>query len=93
MAPGTADAAPAPEAAAETAEQSPPTGSGYRVRAERIPIIDPQPRLEDDRWPAKAFVGEVVPFAATAFREGHDLIGVDLLLTSPPAPSRSTGWR
>ncbi|ROQ64193.1 starch synthase (maltosyl-transferring) [Rathayibacter sp. PhB152] len=83
MAPGTADAAPAPEAAAETAEQSPPTGSGYRVRAERIPIIDPQPRLEDDRWPAKAFVGEVVPFAATAFREGHDLIGVDLLLTSP----------
>ncbi|NQX14425.1 alpha-1,4-glucan--maltose-1-phosphate maltosyltransferase [Rathayibacter sp. VKM Ac-2857] len=83
MAPGTAAAAPAPEAAAETAEQSPPTGSGYRVRAERIPIIDPQPRLEDDRWPAKAFVGEVVPFAATAFREGHDLIGVDLLLTSP----------
>ncbi|WP_308197717.1 alpha-1,4-glucan--maltose-1-phosphate maltosyltransferase [Rathayibacter sp. VKM Ac-2926] len=83
MAPGTADTAPAPEAAAETAEQSPPTGSGYRVRAERIPIIDPQPRLEDDRWPAKAFVGEVVPFAATAFREGHDLIGVDLLLTSP----------
>lgn len=83
VAPGTAAAAPAPEAAAETAEQSPPTGSGYRVRAERIPIIDPQPRLEDDRWPAKAFVGEVVPFAATAFREGHDLIGVDLLLTSP----------
>lgn len=53
------------------------------MRAERIPIIDPQPRLEDDRWPAKAFAGEVVPFAATAFREGHDLIGVDLLLTSP----------
>ncbi|WP_419956901.1 alpha-1,4-glucan--maltose-1-phosphate maltosyltransferase [Rathayibacter iranicus] len=53
------------------------------MRAERIPILDPQPRLEDDRWPAKAFVGEVVPFAATAFREGHDLIGVDLLLTSP----------
>nr|WP_241560498.1 alpha-1,4-glucan--maltose-1-phosphate maltosyltransferase [Rathayibacter iranicus] len=46
-------------------------------------MLDPQPRLEDDRWPAKAFVGEVVPFAATAFREGHDLIGVDLLLTSP----------
>lgn len=60
-----------------------PVGSGYRVRAERIPILDPQPRLEDDRWPAKAFVGEVVPFAATAFREGHDLIGVDLLLLSP----------
>ncbi|NRG39495.1 alpha-1,4-glucan--maltose-1-phosphate maltosyltransferase [Rathayibacter sp. VKM Ac-2835] len=83
VAPGTADAATSPETAAETAEQTAPRGSGYRVRAERIPIIDPQPRLEDDRWPAKAFVGEVVPFAATAFREGHDLIGVDLLLTSP----------
>ncbi|PPG21683.1 DUF3416 domain-containing protein [Rathayibacter toxicus] len=63
--------------------QSERTGSRYRVRAERIPIIDPQPRLDDDRWPPKAFVGEVVPFAATAFREGHDLIGVDLLLTAP----------
>ncbi|MBF4462188.1 alpha-1,4-glucan--maltose-1-phosphate maltosyltransferase [Rathayibacter sp. VKM Ac-2878] len=73
-------AAPVAEAAQDVVR---PEGSGYRVRAERIPIIDPQPRLEDDRWPAKAFVGEVVPFAATAFREGHDLIGVDLLLTSP----------
>ncbi|WP_442965615.1 MULTISPECIES: alpha-1,4-glucan--maltose-1-phosphate maltosyltransferase [unclassified Rathayibacter] len=78
-APPAADALSTPE----TAPPAPPTGSGYEVRAERIPIIDPQPRLEDDRWPAKAFVGEVVPFAATAFREGHDLIGVDLLLTSP----------
>lgn len=87
----TVPAASAPAAAAApAASDAPPvteapatTGSGYRVRAERIPILDPQPRLEDDRWPAKAFVGEVVPFAATAFREGHDLIGVDLLLTSP----------
>ncbi|MBO0984292.1 alpha-1,4-glucan--maltose-1-phosphate maltosyltransferase [Rathayibacter sp. SD072] len=76
--------APVAEQQAPPAVQAPvPAGSGYRTRAERIPIIDPQPRLEDDRWPAKAFVGEVVPFAATAFREGHDLIGVDLLLTSP----------
>lgn len=77
---------PAPTAASDAppvAEAPATTGSGYRVRAERIPILDPQPRLEDDRWPAKAFVGEVVPFAATAFREGHDLIGVDLLLMSP----------
>lgn len=78
-----AAAAPAASDAPPVAEAPATTGSGYRVRAERIPILDPQPRLEDDRWPAKAFVGEVVPFAATAFREGHDLIGVDLLLTSP----------
>ena len=28
-------------------------------------------------------MGEVVPFGATAFREGHDSIGVELLLTDP----------
>ena len=31
----------------------------------------------------KAFVGEVLTFGATAFREGHDQIAVELLLTSP----------
>jgi starch synthase (maltosyl-transferring) len=49
----------------------------------RIPILDPTPSVEGGRWPAKAFAGEVVPFGATAFREGHDLIGVELLLTDP----------
>lgn len=49
----------------------------------RIPIFDLSPQLNDNLWPAKAFAGEVVPFAATAFREGHDRIGVGLLLTAP----------
>ncbi len=34
-------------------------------------------------FPAKAFAGEVVPFRVVAFREGHDLIGVHVRLTSP----------
>ncbi|XXM81253.1 alpha-1,4-glucan--maltose-1-phosphate maltosyltransferase [Microbacterium sp. PMB16] len=34
-------------------------------------------------FPAKAFVGEVVPFRVTAFREGHDIIGVHVRLTGP----------
>ncbi len=34
-------------------------------------------------YPAKAFVGEAVPFDVVAFREGHDLIGVHLRLSSP----------
>jgi starch synthase (maltosyl-transferring) len=34
-------------------------------------------------FPAKAFVGEVVPFSVVAFREGHDIIGVHLRLTAP----------
>nr|WP_241986430.1 alpha-1,4-glucan--maltose-1-phosphate maltosyltransferase [Cryobacterium psychrophilum] len=46
-------------------------------------MLDLSPQLNDDLWPARAFVGEVVPFAATAFREGHDLIGVALVLTAP----------
>jgi starch synthase (maltosyl-transferring) len=49
----------------------------------RIPILGVSPEVEGGRWPAKAFAGEIVPFRATAFREGHDLIGVHALLTSP----------
>jgi len=53
----------------------------------RIPVLDLSPQLNDNLWPARAFVGEVVPFAATAFREGHDLIGVSLVLTAPDGTS------
>ncbi|WP_111721275.1 maltotransferase domain-containing protein [Homoserinimonas sp. OAct 916] len=53
------------------------------VRLGRIPILDLTPRVDDGAWPATAFAGEAVPFRATAFREGHDLIGVTLLLTDP----------
>lgn len=41
------------------------------------------PALPDPRWNPKAFAGEVVPFRATVFREGHDLVGAMLVLTSP----------
>ena len=69
----------------------------------RIPIRHLSPVQPEGLWPAKAFVGEVVPFSATVFREGHDIIGVDLELTSPsgtttgmPFPHPSPGvdeWR
>jgi starch synthase (maltosyl-transferring) len=49
----------------------------------RIPIRELSPVQPENRWPAKAFAGEVVPFGATVFREGHDLIGVELLLVDP----------
>ncbi|ASD24009.1 alpha-1,4-glucan--maltose-1-phosphate maltosyltransferase [Cryobacterium sp. LW097] len=48
-----------------------------------MPVLDLSPQLNDNLWPAKAFAGEVVPFGATAFREGHDAIGVMLHLTAP----------
>lgn len=49
----------------------------------RIPIRHLYPVQPEGHWPAKAFVGEVIPFIATVFREGHDVIGADLELTSP----------
>jgi starch synthase (maltosyl-transferring) len=63
------------------------TGAHKRATFEshigRIPIRNLSPVQPEDRWPAKAFAGEVIPFEATVFREGHDLIGVDLLLVDP----------
>ena len=49
----------------------------------RIPISKVWPEVDGGDFPAKAFQGEVITFGATAFREGHDLIAVELLLTSP----------
>jgi starch synthase (maltosyl-transferring) len=55
----------------------------YEPRLGRIPIRHLTPRLPEDRWPSKAYRGEVVPFGATVFREGHDQLGVRLVLTDP----------
>ncbi|WP_418288040.1 alpha-1,4-glucan--maltose-1-phosphate maltosyltransferase [Mycetocola zhujimingii] len=52
-------------------------------RIGRIPVLGVSPVVSCGRWPARGFVGEVIPFEATAFREGHDSIGVELLLTDP----------
>jgi starch synthase (maltosyl-transferring) len=52
-------------------------------RIGRIPIRDLRPLQPEDRWPAKAVVGEVVPFSATVFREGHGALFVELVLTDP----------
>ena len=59
--------------------QTPP----FTPRIGRIPIRALSPQQPENRWPAKAFVGELVPFAATVFREGHDRLGAELVLTAP----------
>jgi len=59
----------------------------------RLPILDVKPAVDNGRWPAKAFVGELIPFSATVFREGHDSLGVELLLTSPTGKSTITRMR
>jgi starch synthase (maltosyl-transferring) len=43
----------------------------------------PTPAVPGGLFRPKAFVGEVVPFGTTAFREGHDIIGVHVRLFSP----------
>ena len=52
------------------------------LRTGRIPLFEARPRVPGGFTP-KAVVGEVVPFSVVSFREGHDLIGVQLRLTDP----------
>lgn len=39
--------------------------------------------MDFGKYPAKAWVGEVIDFGAIAFREGHDRLAVELVLESP----------
>ncbi len=57
--------------------------SPFTHRIGRIPIRMLSPQQPENRWPSTAFIGEVVPFAATVFREGHDIIGAEVVLTAP----------
>ena len=93
----TAPEAPvtAPEAAA--AAPSEPTvseadttfpGSGYVPVMGRIPILDLRPQIADNLFNARAYENEVVPFSCVAFREGHDRIGVQLVITNPAGETR-----
>ena len=55
----------------------------------RLPITEVAPVVDGGRWPAKGFVGELIPFSAVVFREGHDALGVELLLTSPAGETKT----
>ncbi|MEO6942044.1 MAG: maltotransferase domain-containing protein [Terrimesophilobacter sp.] len=48
-----------------------------------MPLRLDSPRQPDDRFPPKSWVGEVVPFVATIFKDGHDTLGAEILLTDP----------
>ncbi|SIT73368.1 alpha-1,4-glucan--maltose-1-phosphate maltosyltransferase [Microbacterium sp. RU33B] len=49
----------------------------------RIPLVKPSPSVPYGSYRPKAYVGETVPFRVTAFREGHDIIGVHVRLFAP----------
>jgi starch synthase (maltosyl-transferring) len=59
------------------------SNSRYESTVGRIPIRQVEPGQPEPGWIAKAYVGEVVPFGATVFRDGHDALGVELILTDP----------
>ena len=85
------------------AAKPPPSGSTARGRRNakpstigvptvldgRFPVTDVSPSVEGGRLPAKAVVGEVVPVRVTAFREGHDALGVEVVLRGPDGRDRS----
>jgi starch synthase (maltosyl-transferring) len=54
----------------------------------RIPITDVSPVVDLGRLPAKATVGETFTVSATVFREGHDMLGANLLLVGPDGRHR-----
>ncbi len=49
----------------------------------RIPITDVTPVVDCGRYPAKAAVGEPFTVTALVFREGHDALNADVVLTDP----------
>jgi starch synthase (maltosyl-transferring) len=49
----------------------------------RFPITSVWPSVDGGRYPAKAFASEVIEFGCVAFREGHDALAVELVITDP----------
>ncbi|NMA77859.1 MAG: DUF3416 domain-containing protein, partial [Actinomycetales bacterium] len=62
--------------------------TGLRAGIGRIPIMAVQPVVDGGRFPARCVEGETVTVSANAFREGHDLMGVQLVLIAPDGAER-----
>jgi starch synthase (maltosyl-transferring) len=56
---------------------------------ERIPVMDVTPVVEHGRYPAKSALGEPFEVTALVFREGHDELGADVVLTDPDGVRRA----
>ena len=55
----------------------------------RIPVMDVEPVVACGRYPAKAAVREPFEVRALVFREGHDLLSADVVLTGPDGVRRA----
>ncbi|CUR56077.1 putative glucanase glgE [metagenome] len=54
----------------------------------RIPVMEVMPLVDRGRLPAKATVNEAFPVFATVFREGHDKLSAEVVLTGPDGVRR-----
>ncbi|MFB4316956.1 alpha-1,4-glucan--maltose-1-phosphate maltosyltransferase [Actinomadura sp. 21ATH] len=59
-----------------------------KPRLGRIPIVDVEPLVGCGAWPAKAVVGETFQVSATVFREGHEMLGAEVVLRGPDGRKR-----
>ncbi|MEB3966080.1 DUF3416 domain-containing protein, partial [Streptomyces kunmingensis] len=76
--------APAPPKATKApAARKTPAPSPIQVTIGRIPVRDVQPVVDRGRRPAKAVVGETFQVTATVFREGHDAVAANVVLSGP----------
>ena len=55
----------------------------------RIPISDVSPVVGCGQWPTKAVVGETLTVRAVVFREGHDAVAANVVLTDPDGNDHS----
>jgi len=54
----------------------------------RIPVMDVSPVVDLGRHTAKATIGEPLPIRASVFREGHDQLSAEVVLTDPSGATR-----
>ncbi|MFF4153686.1 alpha-1,4-glucan--maltose-1-phosphate maltosyltransferase [Streptomyces sp. NPDC001651] len=84
--PASRAAAP-PVRGAATPDPGPPAPRPAPARAAdgvgRIPVLDVRPVVQHGRRPAKAVTGESFMVTATVFREGHDAVAANVVLTDP----------
>ncbi len=59
----------------------------YEPHWGRIPIRLTTPAPSNSRFPPIAWAGEVLPFEAVIFKDGHEQLGAELILTSPHGES------
>jgi starch synthase (maltosyl-transferring) len=96
----SAEPVPPPETAESPAASfhAPAVGFGQRFPIERV-----TPQIEGGRLAAKAVVGELVPVSCVSYREGHAMMGTNVVLIAPdgtegpfnrlrPGPTGTDSW-